>query len=103
MTELLQDGTQDFLGGQDASKIPSRIPVNSYQAGVNLSVALGVPTPRWGYVKKKLTFPDETLRLPNGREVPYENIFRSGRFQALIPYTISAQSYLLIVISGVIF
>lgn len=103
MTELLQDGTQDFLGGQDASKIPSRIPVNSYQAGVNLSVALGVPTPRWGYVKKKLTFPDENLRLPNGREVPYENIFRSGRFQALIPYTISAQSHLLIVISGVIF
>ena len=103
MAELAQAIATNFLGGQDASKTPGLVPENAYSAGVNMSVSKGVPTPRWGNIKKKLTFPDSTLRLPNGREVSYENIFRSGRFQALIPYTISAQYYLLIVVSGVMF
>lgn len=103
MPELAPDGTSNFLGGQDASKIPSRIGEDSYQAAVNISVSRGVPAPRWGNVKKQLVFPDTFLTLPNGKKISYENIFRGGRFQALIPYSISAQFYLLVIVSGTIF
>ncbi len=103
MAELSQDGVTNFLGGQDASKIPSRIPESCYQEGVNISVALGVPEPRWGLVKKKLNFTDQTYTLPSNRQVTYKSIFHSGRFQAFIPYKVSGQPYLVVVISGIIF
>lgn len=100
---LVFDGQNSFLGGQDASKSPQLIPKDSYSAGINTNVSKGAITPRWSWGKKKLIFPDEVLPISGNRFVPYSEIFHSGRFQALIPYSIGVNYYLIIVIAGVIF
>lgn len=94
-----------FAGGQDASKFPALVDQTSYFAGVNTNVAKGLITPRFGLVKKsKLAFPNGGITQPiTNVFVPYEEIFRGGRFQALIPYNIGNIYSLIVVISGVIF
>lgn len=102
--DLLKDGQTDFTGGQDASKIPSRIPPNSIAAGVNISLSKGVPQPPFGVSKRRIKFPATGLTNPiSNVTVPYEEIFHAGRFQSLIPYQIGTENFLIIVISGVIY
>lgn len=102
--QFLQDGQVDFVAGQDASQIPVRIAENSYAAGINLQVSKGVPGPRWGSFKKEITFPEGGITNPVSHlTVSYSEIFHSGRFQSLIPYAFGGQTYLLVIISGVIF
>lgn len=101
---LLSEVTDIQLGGQDASKIPSLVQPDSYSAGVNVSVAKGILSPRWGVKKNKFTYPSGGIKVPPGNVfISYENIFHSGRFQALIPYTFGSTNYLLIVVNGIIF
>lgn len=102
-TELISDGTGDFIGGQDASKFPSRIPMESYHAGINISVQDGVPVPRWAWDKKKLLFGSETFDVGNNILIHYSEIFRSGRFQMRARYTIGNDEYILIVIAGIMY
>lgn len=99
----LYDGALDFLGGQDASKIPDRIADNCYYAGVNVSVYKGSIRPRWGLTRKKLIFSGQEFTFPSKLTRPYEDIFHSGKFQALIPYSIGKEYYLIVVIAGTIF
>jgi len=101
--EYAVDGSTNFLGGQDASKIPALVPPDSYHSGVNLSVSKGVPTPRWGNRQAKLKFPTGGVVLPNLYTIPYATAFHQGRFQALIPYSVGKTYYLIVVVSGVIF
>lgn len=103
MPEYLTDGSSDFLAGQDASKVPDKIPQNAYAAGVNVSVKNGILGPRPGWGRKSLIFTDKTLKLKNLYEIPYENIFRSGNYQAVIPYGIGIDKYQIYVIAGIIF
>lgn len=93
-----------LVGGQDASKFPSLVDGESYYAGINVSVSKGFPTPRFGFDKKRLHFPSGGVRIPISNVIiPYAEVFYSGRFQALIPYSIGSDSYLLVVVSGIIF
>lgn len=101
--QLLSDGMTDFLGGQDASKFPSRLPANAYYSGINISIQNSLPTPRWGLDKRNFNFTKADFKVSNGVLIPYEEIFHSGRFQACIPYTIGGDSYLLVVVSGIMF
>lgn len=100
---FLTDNQSDFLGGQDASKIPARIPLNACASAVNTSFVRGVPTPRWGCSKRRITFDSGTLESSEGFTVPYAEIFSGGRFQSFIPYQIGTENFLVIVISGQIF
>lgn len=99
----IADGNQSFLLGQNASRDPDQIPAESYAAGINLNIQRGVLSPRWGFSQLPLQFETDLLLLPNFQYRSYETIFRSGRFQALIPYVVGNTFYLIVVISGVIF
>lgn len=100
----IYDGQTIFVGGQDASKVPAQVTNTDYFAGVNILVSNGVPQPRWGLDKKKLVFPSGgiTVQLSN-LFISYDELFHSGRFQSLIPYSIGPDIYLIVVVSGIIF
>lgn len=100
---IVTDGTNTFLGGQDASKFPSLVPANSFYAGINISIQNGVPTPRWGLDKRTLQIPDAGIDIGNNVIVPYTEIFGTGRFQALIPYAIGPDNYVIIIIAGIMY
>lgn len=100
---LLTDGAGDFLGGQDASKIPDRIPANCYAAGVNVSVKKGSLRPRWGDARRALSFESGGIKDYYQRIRTYREIFRAGKFQAFIPYVIGMSRYTVVVVSGFIF
>lgn len=102
-SEPLEDGTLDFSGGQDASAAPDKLPENCIAAGVNISLKRRVITPRPAFNQLEFTLPEGGVKSPTGRVYPYSNIFKSGRFQALIPYSIGSEYYLIAVISGIIF
>lgn len=101
---FLYDGSTIFVAGQDTSKVPAQVSSSGYFASVNTQVSFGVPRPRWGLDKKKLTFPSGGIKIPISNViVPYAEIFEVGRFQAAFPYSIGPDSYIVIVISGTIF
>lgn len=102
--EIVRDSEVGFFKGQDASKVPDYVQPSQYYAGVNVSCYNGVLSPRWGNVKRTLDF----STLPGGVIKDnlfnsYENIFRVGRFQAFIPYSVGNTYYIIVVISGRIF
>lgn len=97
------DGNLDFSGGQDASKIADRIAPNAYHAGVNLTTRLGALGPRPGFNKLPLVLPEGEIFDVNGAPHSYATIFNAGRYQAIAPYSIGNDYYLVIVISGIIF
>lgn len=101
--ELVFDGSLDFLGGQDASKVPDKIAPNAYASGINVSVQNGALGPRPALIFLELELPEGGITLPNKYERSYADIFRAGKFQAIAPYNIGLDSYMVLVISGTIF
>lgn len=100
---LLADGAMDFLGGQDASKIPDKIEANCYAAGVNISVKRGSITPRWGFERLNMIYPSGGITDKYNRVRTYEEVFKSGKFQAVASYYVGTTPYIIIAISGIIF
>lgn len=99
-----RDGDTNFLGGQDASKKPDNVGPSSYYAGINVTTERGSLSPRWGFARRELDFSTAgNFQLPNFKYKSYEELFYSGRFQAAIPYSISNQYYIVVIVSGVIF
>ena len=103
MGELLAAGSDDFIGGQDASKIPDRIPDNCYASGINVSTKKASIMPRWGFEKQDIIFPTGGMFDRNNQWVSYEDMFRSGKFQLVAPYPSGNAARLLIVIGGIIY
>lgn len=101
--ELVFDGNTSFVGGQDASKIPDKVPEDGYFAGVNTTTQQGDLGPRWALNKLNLNFIGDGIKLASGHIKPLKDIFHSGRFQLVAPYSVGQEFYLVIVISGVIF
>ncbi len=101
--QLLTDGATDFTGGQDASKLASKIAPNAYASGININIEQGTPTPRWAFNELKLKLPTDAISVGNNILIPYAEIFRSGRFQARTTYNVGAEKYVLFVISGILF
>lgn len=102
-TQDVPDGNTDFSGGQDASKNPDQVPPNAYYSGINITTSKGVLGPRFGNHYRKVTIPSGGVKTPTGLITKYNYIYNSGKFQALIPYSIGTQFYEIAVISGVIF
>lgn len=100
---LIPDGAQSFVGGQDAAQTPDKVSPDAYYAGINVSTERGSLTPRWGYKRLKLVFPEGGVTTSYRVVRPYKEIFEAGKFQAIIPFTSGSENYLIIVVSGVIF
>jgi len=103
MPELLSAQCLDFLGGQDASKIPDRVPDNAYFMGINVSTKRGCLQPRWGYERKDVVYPQGGVFDRTNRYRSFKEIFQSGKFQVFAPYPTGNAARFIIVISGVIF
>lgn len=103
MADFIIDGNTTFVAGQDASKAADKVGEGAYYSGINVSTEFGSLTPRWGIEEVALEHRDESLEVSAYNEVPYEDLFSSGRFQASIPYSVGSQFYYLNVISGIIY
>lgn len=101
--QILTDGQLSFIGGQDASKVPSRIPETCYAAGVNVSTKQGVLRPRWGWERKTLSVVTDGIYDRYKRFRTYREVFEAGKYQAVVPYFIGKRGYLILVIAGFIY
>lgn len=101
--EIVGDGSTTFERGQNANLAPDLIPSTNYHAGVNVKANKGVISPRYGIEEHTLVIPDGGIKLVTNFTRTYENIFDNGKFQALVPYSIGSEYYLIIIVSGVIF
>jgi len=103
--EILVDGAVDFTGGQDASRVADRIGPSNYASGINVSSYRGALRPRWALARrsKKLVFPAGGIKNKAGYEIPFKSIFESGNFQAMAPYKVGPDLYILVVVAGYIF
>ena len=104
MAELIPDGTTDFSGGQNAAVKAFQIGPNQYYTGINVSTVNGVLQPRWALRQKKLDWSEAgSYRKLTGALVPFENVFKSGKFQGFIPYSIGNDNFAIYIVSGFIF
>lgn len=103
MAEIISDIQGSFRGGQDASTTPDDVAPDAYFAGINVSTKQGALSPRSGFKKHLLSFPPGGVVQQNLQINPYEDVFKNGKFQALIHYSIGTQYYLIYIVSGVIF
>lgn len=88
------------MGGQDASKVPDKVPPNAVYKAVNISVKNGVIQPRWAMQKKELTFERvEFYDIRFGMRT-LQQTFDGCKFQAQVPYKVSGQAYVVVVIAG---
>lgn len=101
--QLLSDGAVTFVGGQDASKSPQDVPPGAYYTGVNVSTEKGVLKPRWGLFKHTLKFPSGGVAQANTMIKSFRDLFGNGKFQALAPYSIGSDYFIVVVICGQIF
>lgn len=101
--QYIADGTLEFTGGQDASKVPDQVPPNAYYSGINISTKKGVLSPRPGWNKLDLKPIEGEITLPNLQSRSYSSIFSSGKYQAAIPYSVGTNEYLILVVSGIIY
>lgn len=102
-SELVADYGVSFIGGQDASKAPDKIPQDSFQAGVNITTKNGVIGPRNALDQLQLNIVDQDFILSTKQTRPVSDIFYSGKYQAWIPYSIGREFYQIVVISGIIY
>lgn len=102
--EILPDGNTDFSGGQNAALNPNSLQPNQYSYGVNVSTQRTSLTPRWGITQLEL---DWSLAgnhtRSTGFTVPFEQVFKAGKFQAIIPYSIGPDKFKIYIVSGYIF
>lgn len=92
-----------FDGGQDVSLPSTRLEPNKFVAGINVSTSKGVLRPRYGVCRKKLVLPRGGYSYEFNKIVNFNTLFRTGLFQAYVPYRIGSKFYQLVVVNGVIF
>jgi len=104
MAQEISDGNTNFLGGQDFSKEPDKIAPNAFSSGINVTTEDGCLGPRWGLEDKELDFQNAGgFDVAPFQQRSYKTIFKRGRIQAIIPYSVGSQYYLIYIVSGVIY
>lgn len=93
----------DFIGGQDSSVIPDRIPDNCIAAGVNISTKRGSLAPRWGWEQFSLVYPEGGYFNSNNDYITYQELFETGKFQLAAAYPVDDVERILVVFNGNIF
>lgn len=103
-TQPVEDYTVDFSLGQDAYNWPDRIAKNAYAKGVNVKSDRGILSPRAAFERQESIFDDdEFFPTATGRQISTQQIFRSCRFQAFVPYFQGDDYVFLIVVAGLIY
>lgn len=104
INEILPDGNTDFSGGQNASVSPNSLGENQYAYSVNMSTQRMSLTPRWGITELPLDWSSAgDYTRPTGVKVSFEKVFKSGKQQGFIPYSIGPDKYNIYIVSGFLF
>lgn len=99
MTQVLVDGTAEFLGGQNEAVPGDRVAQNQYVRGVNVTTRDGYLSPRPAFVHRDVRVVTEG----GVGELSFQKIFRRGKFQAACSYRSSDGECVLAVKNGIIF
>lgn len=101
---LIPDGSTDFSGGMNAALSANAIGDNQYFTGINVSCQKNSLTPRWAHKQVSLdwSFAGDYTRASNYK-VSFEQVFKEGKFQAFIPYSIGPDKFVIYIVSGFIF
>jgi len=95
----LDDGNIAFDGGQNDGLLPDRIGENQYRRGINVQTKNGTLSPRPGFIHQELTM----LTAGKWKNRTFKQIFDSGKFQAAMSYDSDDGTFIIAVISGLIF
>lgn len=95
----LDDGNIAFNGGQNDGTLPDRIGIEQYRRGINVKTTDGVISPRPAFVHTDLTMMT-TGKIKNRT---FRQIFNTGKFQAAMSYDSDDGTFIIAVISGLIF
>lgn len=101
MADMLADGNTDFTFGQDAYTHPNSIRENQYAKGVNVICRGSALRPRPRYTDFELHFEQRLIPIKRGSRT-FESVWRAGKFQAIIPYPLRPDNYLITVVNGLI-
>ncbi|HUS88780.1 MAG TPA: hypothetical protein VMW91_05320 [Desulfosporosinus sp.] len=99
MATYVDDGNLSFMGGQNDGLLADSIREDQYQRGVNVTTKDGAISPRPGFVHQEITV--ITTGSVEGRS--YQKIFNTGKFQAATSYDTDSGTFIIAVISGIIF
>lgn len=102
-TENVLDGEVSFIGGQDASKAPDQVRPGYVFAAINSSFKNATWRARDPFFKHPLIFPEGGISIGGKIPISYKSIFESGKYQAIIPYSIGSANFQIIVVSGIIY
>lgn len=97
------DGQLSFDGGQDVSLPSTRLEPNKFVAGINVNTNKGVLRPRYAWQRKKLTMQEGGYSYEFNKIADFNFNFKTGLFQAFVPYRVGKTYYQLIVINGLIY
>jgi hypothetical protein len=100
---LIADGQLSFDGGQDVSLPSTRLEPNKFVAGINVNTSKGVLRPRYAYCRKALTIQPGGYSYEFNKIADFNFNFKTGLFQAFVPYRVGNTYYQLIVINGLIY
>lgn len=92
-----------FEGGQDVSLPSSRLELNKFVAGINVNTSKGVIRPRYAFQRKKLKIQKGGYSYAFNKIADFTFNFKTGLFQAFVPYRVGKAYYQLIVINGLIY
>lgn len=97
------DGQVAFDGGQDVSLPSTRLEANKFVAGINVSTSKGVLRPRYAFERKSLAMQAGGYSYQFNKIANFNFNFKTGLFQAFVPYRIGNNYYQLVVINGLIY
>jgi hypothetical protein len=103
MAEFIEAGDSSFVSGQDDYHLADQLIAGQFARGINITIGRGGPQGRFGLVQKELVFPEGGVSNIYRDVRTWEAIFRSGKFQALIPYRSGNQDYAIVIVSGYFF
>lgn len=98
-----EEGESTFIGGQDASKSPDQVRPGFVYSAINTTFKNGVLGPRDPFYKHSFVFPEGGISIGGKDPISFKTIFESGKYQAVIPYSIGQTPFLIMIVGGVIF
>lgn len=103
MAEFLEAGDTSFGSGQDDYHLADQLVAGQFSRGINIAIGRGGPQGRSGLVEKELIFPAGGVSNIYRDVRTWESIFKSGKFQARIPYRTGNEDFVIAIISGYFF
>lgn len=103
MADFIETGDTNFGAGQDGYHLPDKLQPGQFAKGINLAIGRGGPQGRPGLTERELVFPVGGVTNIYRSTRTWESIFKSGKFQARIPYRTGDRDYIIAIVSGYFF